>query len=931
MLMANINEILARAAALRDETALNSISPERAGGIMYDTLLALNELWLQQGAALVISKIYASVAAMEADTAPVSDLTGKPLRPGQIVVIASSDSDNGSVYRYNGTESPSWSLVGSIGNLDPVDSLDSDSTTLPLAAHQGKVLDGKISQLGQAQIKLFVTQLMDSNGIKNTIDAVYGSSTDNFLDIENVIYGLGLYHNGSTSMFLYGDKGSITSRLIPVNGASKVTISGYTKNDLFVQFLFSREIKYNWTYTYRLTGTSRTINVPSGAIYMLVGLQSKTDSPHDYSNMKVSLSDSAAVGTFTPVFYGYAGYSDLLQKTIMSWEDFSTKVQYQSQSKNILDTSVPFSKVRVSYTEPYFVFDNSIIISYPIYVKGRDKITWTTTYPSLVFTRYIAFCTDDSMTDASVIEVKDPGFNISSTSKQVKTIPVPPTAVYMFVNIGNRNSESQAYKNDTIVFGEEETDEQYVPVAFKVNEIPFYPDAKFQEIDKKLEEVGGTIDFIKETERTNTLKRYIPYSVGSPSASAGWSGQYERLNLLFFTDNHIDTPSANPIPSRQNVSDVYDFVENCPIALDAIINAGDTITPFGVTTKPVQKASIGHFFNECKRIETIPTLYSVGNHDTNDWFNYKSNAFTDDDWSEMWYDWAEQTYGIVRQAKSSGKKSTWHYYDIESKKVRIICIDVMDADKSIVNENNKVVYYGGVGFYISNEQFNWVANTALNFDDKDEKDWGVIIVSHVGTTYGVNCKDANDGNQIQSWVSGTSYAVGELVKESNVSYRCIEANSDAVFDNSKWKELNPEKDIDKFSLMLKAFNEQSTYSESYTFSGDSYFNLSVSADWTRYSNLEKKPYIICWLIGHEHTDKNTAINGIQMIWSLNGSCTIASSDNRVARIPGSSTQNSFDLISIDLKDKKIRIVKYGAGVTCYGAGGDRFLPDGLSF
>ena len=150
--MQNINEILARAAALRDETQLNSISPERAGSIMYDTLLALNDLWLQQGAALVISKIYASVAAMEADTAPVSDLTGQPLRPGQIVVIASEDSDNGSVYRYNGTESPSWSLVGEIGNLEPVDSLDSDSTQLPLAAHQGKVLDGKISQLGQQVI-----------------------------------------------------------------------------------------------------------------------------------------------------------------------------------------------------------------------------------------------------------------------------------------------------------------------------------------------------------------------------------------------------------------------------------------------------------------------------------------------------------------------------------------------------------------------------------------------------------------------------------------------------------------------------------------------------------------------------------------------------------------------------------------------------------
>ena len=176
--MANINEILARAAALRDETALNSISPERAGGIMYDTLIALNELWLQQGAALVISKIYASVDAMEADTAPVSDISGKPLRPGQIVVIASQDEDNGSVYRYNGTDSPSWSLVGNIGNLEPVDSLDSDSTQLPLAAHQGKVLDEKISQLGQKLLGVDSAKdtIIDVDSIaQNYVYNVYGA------------------------------------------------------------------------------------------------------------------------------------------------------------------------------------------------------------------------------------------------------------------------------------------------------------------------------------------------------------------------------------------------------------------------------------------------------------------------------------------------------------------------------------------------------------------------------------------------------------------------------------------------------------------------------------------------------------------------------------------------------------------------------------
>ena len=145
--MASIAELLARAAALRDETALNSISPERAGGIMYDTLVAMNELWLQQGAALVISKIYASVEAMEADTAPVSDLTGQALRPGQIVVIASSDEDNGSVYRYDGPADPSWSAVGNIGAVPVVDDLTSDSSILALAARQGKVLDEKIGLL----------------------------------------------------------------------------------------------------------------------------------------------------------------------------------------------------------------------------------------------------------------------------------------------------------------------------------------------------------------------------------------------------------------------------------------------------------------------------------------------------------------------------------------------------------------------------------------------------------------------------------------------------------------------------------------------------------------------------------------------------------------------------------------------------------------
>lgn len=126
--MPNIIDILARALSLRQETALNSITPNRAGGIMYDTLLVLNQMQLETGS-LLISKVYASVSAMEADTTPTSDLTGRALKPGQLVVIVTSDassSDMGSEYRYNGPGS--WTYIGKVGGL-PLDTVPTQSST----------------------------------------------------------------------------------------------------------------------------------------------------------------------------------------------------------------------------------------------------------------------------------------------------------------------------------------------------------------------------------------------------------------------------------------------------------------------------------------------------------------------------------------------------------------------------------------------------------------------------------------------------------------------------------------------------------------------------------------------------------------------------------------------------------------------------------
>lgn len=810
---------------------------------------------------------------------------------------------------------------------DVVNTLTSESTVTPLSAKQGKRLNENIN-------KLFTGQLMEQNGIKYPMNAIYTSLTDNVLDLNNVFYGIGLKHRATGNSIVYGDKGSITSHYIYVKGASKVTISGYTNSDLFVLFLKDSVIKHmTGLYNYTLTGTSRTVDVPSDAVFMLVGLQSGSDSVHDYSNMKVSLSNTAATSAFTPVFLGYAEQPELMGEEILTLPRLQQKYEYMSQSDNVLDTDVSNNGYNITDNPPYFVPSTSVVLSKPIYCKGQSKFTWKSNCNSVQAIRWIAFCSDDSMSEDSVVSVVNPGFSFNSDT-QTKTIAIPSEASYMYLKLKVGDSAGDNWENDTVAFGSSATDDEYKAFVTKIGSKVFFPSDFYSGINsrlKSLEEDRSDYGKIKDAETAATLKRFIPYSVGAPRTSLIADGQYERLNLLFFTDSHIDINQA----SVDNISDTIDFAKKCPITFDAIIHAGDIITPFGTTSKQGQKSKAALFFNPCKE-SSVPVLFAVGNHDTNDWSNLVSNAFDDDDWSEMWYDYAEATYGIVRQTKSSGKKSTWHYYDIEDKKVRVIVLDVLDADKTIVNENNKVVYYGGCAFYISNEQFNWVANTALNFDDKDEKDWGVIVVSHLAVNignswYGVNCKNPNDYTQISDWVAGASYVIGNLVKVDDVSYRCIEANSDTTFTASKWKELNPEKDIDKFSLMLKAFNEQSTYSETYNFAGDSYFNLSVNADWTRYANIDKKPYIICWLLGHEHADMNIEKNGIQMIYTLNGSASASSSDARVPKIINSSNQTAFDLISIDLMRKEIRYVRYGAGVNCYGEGGDRFLPNGLNY
>ena len=271
--MPNILDILARAQSLMNETALNSITPPRAGGIMYDTLLVLNQMQLE-GASLLISKVYASVSAMEADTTPTSDLTGRALKPGQLVVIVPTDTssaDLGAEYRFNGPGS--WTYVGNVGGL-PLDTEPIQNSTQAItsgAVFQTKQdLEGNINQLESKVNPLFLHN--NKNFVKREGDF---SAVQSFSFKDDGTYATSTsYHHAD----------------ILVYPGEVVEVTGNATNGTRIAFVSDLDCPDSGNTYGLVAGTFMTVSanetrqviVPTGACAMKVYLGSLSDGVYTY-------------------------------------------------------------------------------------------------------------------------------------------------------------------------------------------------------------------------------------------------------------------------------------------------------------------------------------------------------------------------------------------------------------------------------------------------------------------------------------------------------------------------------------------------------------------------------------------------------------------------------------------------------------------------
>lgn len=706
---------------------------------------------------------------------------------------------------------------------------------------------------------------------------VYKSTSHNLLDVDHYIEGISVYN---TAPYLRADQDGKMSTLVYVENlhGQNITMSGYTEP---LCVLFLSDAKFDNTANvseFNYTGTSRTITVPYTAKYAVFGFtrgDSTSHRTHDFSNMKVSDGSGVTTDAFEGEFL-WNVYAE--QRYPLKTEAVKeNNLIILSSSDNVLNTAVYTQGVRVTDTAPYFRTDfPQTILSAPVYVNGQSKITIRSSNTSNNI-RFIAFTTKPVADSDDVIGVSSQFVTQATSTPTDYVVSVPDGAVWAFITLKARDSGDD-WPSDTAAYGSTGTNDSYLGTSLGGITSPHTGTPYL--IDFK--STSDTSDY----EKNKVESEFIPLTIGAP-ANITFGRSHDRFNLLFFADSHIDRPLSDPAPSLDNVKQAIAFSNNFPVTLDAVVHAGDVVTDSGVILQSAFIGYLGTFFNVAK-LSNLPLLFSIGNHDTNDWGNIPANVMTDTAWGTAWLDFAETQYGIIRQTKANTHKSTWHYKDFPDKKIRIVSVDVQDTDKSVTDSNGKVYYNGQTSWYISQAQMSWIIGTALNFDDKEEQDWGVIFVLH----------------QVKG-VNGTYYATSRT----------------PAYESA----------IEKLVHVCKAFNTQTSYSDSYTFATDNFYNLNIAADFTRYATLTNKPYIICWLTGHEHFDRYDTVEGINMIWTLSSTLETGSADSRVARVPGTVTQNSFDMISVDTTERKIRVVRYGAGKNCFGAAPYDFMPNGLSF
>ena len=280
-----------------------------------------------------------------------------------------------------------------------------------------------------------------------------------------------------------------------------------------------------------------------------------------------------------------------------------------------------------------------------------------------------------------------------------------------------------------------------------------------------------------------------------------------------------------------------------------IINGGDMLSER--TTKP-------EFLRLMREAQSHfgnlldKTYFTMGNHDDN---SYQTND--NGNWSKL-VDDKEQFSEYFRYLTGKtvmGESGKYYYVDDNNFKIRIIMLDSIDIP--YIKEGNYAKYSGQNMWAYRQEQLEWFGNIALDVPDED---WSVMVFSH-----------------LQPYATGVTGATA-TIRNATIARK-----------------------------ILQAFKNKTSYSGNSSANTEDDLKASVSVDFTNGGGN-----VIGWFSGHVHYDNMVDMpEGIKLITTLcDGWSPWADAP---AKTRGTTTEQAFDILTINKKSRKVDLTRIGAG------------------
>lgn len=374
------------------------------------------------------------------------------------------------------------------------------------------------------------------------------------------------------------------------------------------------------------------------------------------------------------------------------------------------------------------------------------------------------------------------------------------------------------------------------------------------------------------------LLNEMPFAISEADTSPyGKMPSYwkESVKNVISTINNLVASDKNYIPLGAYFSDMHVRYKYSPnygytgILSAMVMNA--TQMPFALCTGDIGASSGNGFTKESEMIDCFEDVNDIlapigwnrllvtqGNHDGS-WGTANDKAYAYQMSPQKLYNYIYRKLDTSNHIFGGGDNS-YYYVDYPEKKIRVIMLNSLWCETS-ENSDGTAVYDRQHYFGFGQAQLEWLANTALSFE---EEGWTVLLATHVPpiATYSSNYRD-------MSILHG----------------------------------------------ILSAYCDKTSYTGSYTRNTGknegTWANVSISVDFT--SKITGK--IVGFLCGHVHKDTIDTTTYKYPIITITSDGNIPYDDNEETRVSGTDNEHAIDFVTINPVKQEVVLTRLGVGAS----------------